>query len=198
MSPPIRCARMTRAASRETRNEPRAITSCWMSQSARVVSSSGLEMDRPALLTTRSTPPKASAAASNAPATASCSVTSTVTATATSPGLAGHRARRSAVAVGHDHAGALGGEPLCGGPADARPAPGDQRDAPGQRLGLGPPAQLGLLEFPVLDAELLAFRDRLVGGHRLGPAHHVDRVQVELARHAGRLGVLAVAEHPEI
>ena len=75
---------MARAASRETRNDPRAITSCWMSQSAVVVSSSGLEMERPALFTTRSTPPKASPAAATAAATCSSSVTSAVNGTATS------------------------------------------------------------------------------------------------------------------
>ena len=96
-----------------------------MSQSARVVSSSGLEIDRPALLTTRSTPQKASAAASNAAATASSSVTSAVTGTATSPGRGAAAPSSPAtasadavVAVGHHHAGALGGQPLRGGPAD--------------------------------------------------------------------------------
>ena len=43
-----------------------AITSCWRSQSCSVVSSKGLLMDRPALLTTRSTPPNARTAAANA------------------------------------------------------------------------------------------------------------------------------------
>lgn len=57
---------------------------CWRSQSRTVVSASGLEMEMPALLTTRSTPPKASTAASKAPATCSSLVTSTVTATALS------------------------------------------------------------------------------------------------------------------
>jgi hypothetical protein len=59
---------MARAASRETRNDPRAITSCWTSQSATVVSVSGLEIDRPALFTTRSTPPNASTSAAVASA----------------------------------------------------------------------------------------------------------------------------------
>ena len=81
-----------------------------------MVSSSGLEIDSPALLTTRSTPPKASAAAANAAGDAV---------------LVGHvggdrdratsAARRSpaatcrgrgAVPVGDHHAGALGGQPL--------------------------------------------------------------------------------------
>ena len=48
---------------------PLAITSCWRSQSASVVSSSGLEIDSPALLTTRSSPPKASTVASTAACT---------------------------------------------------------------------------------------------------------------------------------
>ena len=42
------------------------MTSCCRSQSCSVVSSSGLEIDRPALLTTRSTPPKASAPSATA------------------------------------------------------------------------------------------------------------------------------------
>ena len=49
MSPPIPCGPSTRAASRDTRNDPFAITSCCRSQSAAVVSSSGLEMDSPAM-----------------------------------------------------------------------------------------------------------------------------------------------------
>ncbi len=84
MSPPMPCAIIAPAAARETRNEPLAITSCCRSQSATVVSSSGLEIDRPALLTTRSTPPKASTAASNARCTASSSETSAPTPMATS------------------------------------------------------------------------------------------------------------------
>lgn len=58
--------------------------SCCRSQSRADVSSSGLEMEIPALLTTRSTPPKASTASRKAPAICSSEVTSTVTATALS------------------------------------------------------------------------------------------------------------------
>ena len=61
-----------------------AITSCWRSQSCSVVSSSGLEMERPALFTTRSTPPNARAAASTAACTAYASVTFATTAIARS------------------------------------------------------------------------------------------------------------------
>ena len=52
-----------------------------------MVSSSGLDTDSPALLTTRSTPPKASTAARSAAATCSSSVTSAATAIATSVGF---------------------------------------------------------------------------------------------------------------
>lgn len=84
MSPPSPWAVITRAASRDTRNEPRAMTECWTSQSFAVVSRSGLEMDSPALLTTRSTPPNASSADRNAAPIRSSDVTSTATATALS------------------------------------------------------------------------------------------------------------------
>src|SRR2546430_2357318 len=86
MSPPMPCARITLAASRDTRKEPRAITACWVSQSAAVVSASGLDTDRPALLTTRSTPPNASAPTANAPAMLAPSVTSAAASTAHSAG----------------------------------------------------------------------------------------------------------------
>src|ERR1700755_1818138 len=142
MSPPIACSVMTFAAWRETRNEPRAITSCCRSQSARVVSSSGLEMDRPALLTTRATPPEASAAAPHAAAHAPRGPHGALVGPVRGPRrrdvpraqLVSNRPGRVGVAVGHDHAGALGGEPLSGGPADSGTAPGDQRDPSGQRL----------------------------------------------------------------
>src|SRR3954454_19363769 len=123
---------MIRAASRETRKLPFAMTSCCRSQSCSVVSSSGLEIDRPALLTTRSTPPKASTADRNASATASASLTSAATPMATSvppisavahagghtvgevvpADLGGRGARLLQVQVGDDDAGALGREPL--------------------------------------------------------------------------------------
>ena len=199
MSPPSPCSIMIRAASRETRKLPFAITSCCRSQSCSVVSSSGLEIDRPALLTTRSTPPKASAAARNAAATASASLTSAATPMATSDvaDLGGGVGRLLQVQVGDDDAGALGGQPDGDRLADARRGAGDQRDAGRQRLGLRHPRELGLLQRPVLDAELLALVDRRVGRDRLGAAHHVDRVDVELAGDAGGLLVRAEAEHAD-
>ncbi len=60
------------------------MTSCWMSQSASVVSSRLRDSDSPALLTTRSTPPKARAASAIEAATAAASVTSEATLIATS------------------------------------------------------------------------------------------------------------------
>ena len=59
------------------------------------------------------------------------------------------------------------------------------------------PLQFGLLERPVLDAELLALVDRLVRGQSLGTAHDIDRVQVELSCYPGGLLVFAVAEHAD-
>ena len=64
-------------------------------------------------------------------------------------------------------------------------------------FGFGIRAQLGLLERPVLDAELLRLVDRGVGRDRLGAAHHVDRVDVELAGDPGGLLVLAEGEHAD-
>src|SRR5262249_55035197 len=203
MSPPIRWARMIRAAARETRNEPFAITSCWRSQSAVVVSASGLETDSPALFTTRSTPPKASAAAANARAMLASSVTSVVAAIAapagpmppaTAPAACPSRSATTthAPSAARPRAGARPmADPLGAGPAEARPAAGHQRHPGGQRPGPGPAAQLGLLQLPVLDPELLALRDRAVGGDRLGAGHHVDRVDVELPGHPRGLRVRA-------
>ena len=200
MSPPRPCSIMIRAASRETRKLPFAITSCCRSQSCSVVSSSGLEIDRPALLTTRSTPPKASAAARNAAATASPSVTSAATPIATSeppisaaasvrllPGRGRRRRRRRPRRR-------AGPRWPCRCPS-AAPVTSATRVASG--LGLGIRCELGLLQRPVLDAELLALVDRRVGGDRLGAAHHVDGVDVELAGDAGGLLVRAEAEHAD-
>ena len=198
MSPPSPWAIITRAASRETRNEPLAITSCCRSQSATVVSSSGLDSDSPALLTTRSTPPKASTAAASAAAhgvlvgdvggdadrhvrrrpssaAAACALARSRSATTTQAPSA---AIRAAMAL-----------PM----PDAAPVTSAIRVASG--LGLGIRGELGLLERPVLDAELLRLADRRVGRHRLGAAHHVDRVDVELAGHPRGLLVLAEGEH---
>ena len=99
------------------------------------------------------------------------------------------------VQVGDDHAGAFRGEAGGDGLADARRRAGHQRDAGGVRLGLGQACQLGFLEGPVLDPELLGFLDRGVRGDRLGAAHHVDRVDVELAGNPGGLLVRTEGEH---
>ncbi len=77
------------------------------------------------------------------------------------------------------------------------PAPVTRAIARRQRLRLRQALQLRLLERPVLDAELLALGDRPVHGQRLGAAHHVDGIHVELAGHARRLLVLAEREHAD-
>ena len=82
MSPPMAWSIITRAVSRETRKLPRAITSCCRSQSFAVVSSSGLDSESPALLTMRSSPPKASTASATMSITACSSETSARSATA--------------------------------------------------------------------------------------------------------------------
>ena len=191
---------MARAASRETRNEPRAITSCCRSQSATVVSSSGLEIDSPALLTTRSTPPKASAAAATAAAT--CVLVGHVRgerrprrprppiSPATAAALSASRSATTTQAPSAASRSAMA-RPI----PDPAPVTSAIRVASG--LGLGMPGQLGLLQRPVLDPELLGLADRRVRGHGLGAAHHVDRVEVELPGHPGGLLVRAVAEHPD-
>ena len=97
------------------------------------------------------------------------------------------------VEVGDDDARAFGGEAGRDGLADAGCRAGDERDAALVGLRLRHPLQLRLFERPVLDAELLGVRDRGVGRERLGAAHHVDRVEVELAGDAGGLLVRAVA-----
>ena len=78
---------------------------------------------------------------------------------------------------------------------DAAPVTNAMR--PWLRLRLRHALELGLFERPVLDAELLGIRDRGVGRERLGAAHHVDRVEVELAGDASGLLVRAVAEHAD-
>ena len=77
------------------------------------------------------------------------------------------------------------------------PAPVTKAIARGERPRRRPALQLGLLQRPVLDAELLGLRDRRVGRDRLGAAHHVDGVDVELARHPGGLLVGAEREHAD-
>ena len=173
-----------------------AITSCWRSQSASVVSSSDFDSDSPALLTTRSRPPKASTAASTIAWTAASSDTSAATPTATSgpPISAAAACGLGQVEVGDRRRRRPRRRAAWRWPCRCRDGgAGDERDPGGERLGLRHPLELGLLERPVLDAELLRLVDRGVGREALGAAHHVDRVDVELAGHAGGLLVLAVA-----
>ena len=199
MSPPSRCSMSTVAAAWETRKEPLAITSCCRSQSASVVSSSDLDSDSPALLTTRSRPPNASSVSSTAASHRGrvADVDLDTDGGVRSADLGGRRLRLLQRQVGDRDHGALGGELGRDRLADAGGRTGDERDAGRQRLGLRHPLELGLLERPVLDAELLRLVDRGVRREPLGAAHHVDRVDVELAGDPGGLLVLAEAEHPD-
>ena len=111
--------------------------------------------------------------------------------------LGGGGLRLPEIEVGDHDAGALGREPLGGRLADAAGGAGHQGDPGGERLRRGHPLELGLLERPVLDPELLRLVDRGVRREALGAAHHVDRVDVELAGDAGGLLVRAVREHAD-
>ena len=77
------------------------------------------------------------------------------------------------------------------------PAPVTRATRVASAFGLGIRAELGLLQRPVLDAELLRLVDRRVRRHALGAAHHVDRVDVELAGHPSGLLVGTEGEHAD-
>src|SRR6185312_8515450 len=177
MSPPRPWATMARAAAWATRKLPLAMTSCCTSQSSALVSSSPLEIDKPALLTTRSIPPKATTVAATACCTAASSVTSAGTARATSlPPKA---------------------EATSPAPCASRSATTTQAPSAASCAAMARPmGQLGLLQSPVLDAELLRLGNGAVGGDGLGPAHHVDGVDIELTGDPGGLLVRAEGEHP--
>ena len=101
------------------------------------------------------------------------------------------------VDVGQHHAGSVLQQPLCRGRPDATRAPGHERHPPCQRLWPGHPLEFRLFQQPVFDIESLLFRQALIGGYRACPAHHVDRVDVELSRDArGRL-VEREGDHPD-
>ena len=156
-------------------------------------------MDRPALLTTRSTPPNARTARWKA---------STIWAFVGDVGddadgrvrateLASDGFGAGRVDVGDDDARALGGQSMGDGLADAGTGAGHEGDPSGERLRLRHPGELGFLERPVLDPELLGLGDRCVGRDRFGATHDVDGVDVELAGDAGGLLVRPEREHPD-
>ena len=199
MSPPIPWSIIALAAARETRNEPLAITSCCRSQSLL----GGLEQrlgDRQAGVVDDEVDPAERQSRGVDRGLHGVGV-GDVGHDRDRPVRAadprGHLLRALGVQVGDHDARALGAEPLGDRLADARAGAGDQGHPSGERLRRRHPLQLGLLERPVLDPELLALVDRGVGGDRLGAAHHVDGVDVELAGHARGLLVLAEREHPD-
>ena len=199
MSPPSSWSISTRAAAFETRNEPLAITSCCRSQSAAGGLEQRLGQRQAGVVDDQVEAAERQHAASTIACTASSSVTSAATPTATSgPPISAAAAcalarSRSAMTTQAPSAASRFGDRL----ADAAGGAGDQGDPGGERLRLRHPLELGLLQRPVLDAELLRLVDRRVRRDALGAAHHVDRVDVELAGHAGGLLVLAVAEHAD-
>ena len=140
------------------------------------------------------------AAASTAACTASASVTSAPTATA--PVGRTDLLRRPPSAAAASRSATTTQAPSAASRCAIalpmpEPPPVTSATRAGQRLRLRHPLQLGLLQRPVLDAELLALVDRRVRRDGLGAAHHVDRVDVELAGHPGGLLVLAEAEHAD-
>ena len=175
------------------------MTSCWRSQSPTVVSSSGFEIDSPALLTTRSTPPNARTARRNASTICASSVTSAArliavsvppSSRATASALSGSMSATTTQAPSAASRWAIA-LPI----PDPAPVTNATRAASG--FGFGIRGQLRFLERPVLDPELLRLGDRAVGGHGLGAAHHIDRIDVELAGDARRLLVRPEREHPD-
>ena len=180
-----------------------AITSCWRSQSRSVVSSSGLQMDRPALLTTRSTPPNASAAAANASRDrvgvgdvgghAIATSRSSLARRRSPPRPSRPSASRSATTTQAPSAASRW--------AMARPMPdagaGDERDPGGERFRLRASGRAWPPPAPSTRCGTSPPRRSARTGDRLGAAHHVDRVDVELAGDPGGLLVGTEGEHAD-
>ena len=107
------------------------------------------------------------------------------------------RLRRGLVAVHADQMRAFLHQPVSRCLADARAGANDDDDLPIQLLFRRQPAQLCLLERPVLDVEGLLLVHRLVLVDRLGAAHHLDGAVVELGGDARLALVLAPGDHSE-
>ena len=200
IEPPSFCASITLNASRVTRNTPLARTALFFSQSARLVSAKPAAVARPALATTMSIPPNRSTVLASAACTAASSVTSATAACTTSlPNLPAKpcpvsASASAAMSVSTTQAPSARSRARHR-PADPAGAAGDQRHPPGQRLGLGQPLELRLLEQPVLDVERLLLGQADIGVDAGGAAHDVDRVDVELGRDPGRGLVAGEGQH---
>ena len=135
-----------RAAARLTRNAPRASTSWSRSHSSTGVSTSALEVAKPALFTTRSTPPKRSAASANAWSTADSPLTSTVTASARSVPSddVTFSARSPSMSATTTQAPSV--QPLRDRSADTGAGPGDEHDPSREWRRRGSERQLALFQ----------------------------------------------------
>ena len=147
----------------------------------------GAEDAMPAFATTMSTPPNSRAQASKAARTWASSVTSHNAVLSTSfPAIFCSATLVSSehgrIAVQQHDARALGQQTLRGRTADATATAGDQRDLPSQRLGFRHALQLRFLQRPIFDVERFLLIEADIAADRLGSAHDVDRVAVELAR----------------
>ena len=175
------------------------MTSCWRSQSRTSVSNSDFEIDRPALLTTMSTPPKASSDASSAAAIWASSVTSQATLTAPSV-VPISRATASALPASMSatmtHAPSAARRWAMARPIP-EPPPVTNATRVASGLGLGRRASLASSS---AQYSMRNFSDSGIGAYvlnRLGAAHDVDRVDVELAGDPRGLLVRPEAEHAD-
>ena len=175
------------------------MTSCWRSQSSIDVSNSGFEIDRPALLTTMSTPPKARTASRKPAATWASSVTSQATLTAASgPPISSATAWALAASMSATttHAPSAASRSAIARPMP-EPAPVTNATRPASGRGAGWRASLASSSDQY---SIRNFSDSGIGAYgrdRLGAAHDVDRVDVELAGDPGDLLRRAEAEHAD-
>ena len=200
MSPPRPWSTSTRAAARETRNEPLAMTSCWRSQSC----DGGLEQrlgQRQAgvvdddVEAAEGEGGRGDASPARRPRRRRRPARRWRRRRRRSPPRPPAPGRRARSAMTTQAPSAASRVAMALPIPDAAPVTSAIFVASG--LGFGIRGELGLLERPVLDPELLGLVDGGVGRERLRPAHDVDGVDVELAGDAGGLLVLAEGEHAD-
>ena len=101
------------------------------------------------------------------------------------------------VDVGEHGAGALAHEARGDRLPDAAGAARHQRDPPGERFRLRQALKLRLFEQPIFDIERLLLRKPDIAADARGPAHDVDRVDVEFRGDAGGRLVLGEGQHAD-